>query len=201
MLPRLFPIWGRRALSPALPLAPITLAGPWRAGLALSLYSEGEAHTPVGELLSRYKYAGERRWRETLVAALVEAFASKPAFCRIQVIVHPPVTVRRGFAPACELAMGVARRLRVRGLPHLVAHTRSVTSQKDLHTWEEKEANLRGAFRVRRPDLVKGRVALVIDDVYDSGATLCEMHRALTAAGAAEVLVATVTKTSFRRER
>ena len=43
-------------------------------------------------------------------------------------------------------------------------------------------------------------MVLAIDDVYDSGATLREMHRALTKAGAAAVLVATVTKTNFRAE-
>jgi len=190
----------RRPSPPPLPIAPLTLDGPWLCGLALSLHSDGEAHTPVGELLSRYKYAEERRWREVLASALVEALSLEPEFSRAQIVVHPPATVRRSFEPACELAMAVARRLRARGLPRLLAHTRRIASQKDLHTWEEKMANTRGAFRLRRPDLVKGQVVLAIDDVYDSGATLREVHRALTEAGAAGVLVATVTKTNFRVE-
>ena len=200
MLHRLLPILGRRAAAGALPVEPIVLEGPWAYGLALSMHSEGDARTSIGDLLSRYKYAEQRELRGVLAAALVEALSDHPEYQRVEVVVHSPATARRGFEPAGELAMAVARRLRARGLPRLVAHTRRTSSQKDLHTWEEKHANVRDAFRVRRPDLVRGRAVLVIDDVYDSGATLREMHRALTEAGAAEVLVATVTKTNFRVE-
>ena len=49
----------RRSSPTALPTAPILLDGPWLCGLSLSLHSDGEAHTAVGELLSRYKYAEE----------------------------------------------------------------------------------------------------------------------------------------------
>jgi len=201
MLHRLPPIFGRRASLPALPVAPILLDGPWTHGLALSLHSDGDAHTAAGDLLSRYKYAEERELGGVLASALVEALSTHPEYGRVQIVVHPPGTQRQGFEPAGELAIAVARRLRARGLPRLVAHTRRTASQKDLHTWGEKGANVSGAFRVRRPDLVRGRAVLVIDDVFDSGATLREMHRALTEAGAAEVLVATVTKTNFQVER
>ncbi len=200
MLHHLLPILGRRAAAGALPVEPVLLEGPWTYGMALAMHSDGEAHTPIGELLSRYKYAEERRLRDVLATAMAEALSSEPDFYRAQIVVHPPATIRRSFEPACELAMAVARRMRARGLPRLLTHTRRITSQKDIHTWEEKMANVRGAFRVRRPDLVRGRAVLVVDDVFDSGATLREMHRALTEAGAAEVLVATVTKTNFRME-
>jgi predicted amidophosphoribosyltransferase len=63
----------------------------------------------------------------------------------------------------------------------------------------EKRENVRGAFRARRPELVTGRWALIVDDVYDSGATLEETWRAVREAGAAEIAVAAVTRTRFQR--
>jgi predicted amidophosphoribosyltransferase len=59
--------------------------------------------------------------------------------------------------------------------------------------WE----NVQGAFQVRRLEFVQGKRVLVVDDVYDSGATLGEAYRALKAAGAADIVVATVTKTRW----
>jgi len=50
-----------------------------------------------------------------------------------------------------------------------------------------------GAFAVRRD--VRGQRLLLLDDLYDSGATLEEVSRVLRAAGAAAVCVLTLTRT------
>jgi len=76
-----------------------------------------------------------------------------------------------------------------------------MAAQKDLTRWQEKRENVEGAFRVRRADLVRGKRVLLVDDVYDSGATLEECWRVLDEAGAADVAVATVTKTRYRRDQ
>jgi ComF family protein len=54
---------------------------------------------------------------------------------------------------------------------------------------EERERNVRGAFRVRREEKhqVAGRRVLLVDDVYTTGATAGAATRALTRAGAAAV--------------
>jgi predicted amidophosphoribosyltransferase len=50
--------------------------------------------------------------------------------------------------------------------------------------------NVRGAFRVRYPNKVKGHSFLVVDDIITSGATAAEMVSALLKAGATRVDVA-----------
>jgi ComF family protein len=48
-------------------------------------------------------------------------------------------------------------------------------------------ANVRGRFRVVRPERLVGRRVMVVDDVYTTGATLTAISRALLRAGAEEV--------------
>ncbi len=54
--------------------------------------------------------------------------------------------------------------------------------------------NVRGAFRVRRPNAVKDARVLLVDDVLTTGATCSEAADVLKQAGAAMVAVAVVAR-------
>jgi len=179
---------------------PLELPGPWPRGLALDRYSEGET-TEVGDLLSRFKYGGQGRLGRVLGGALARVLADDPGYEDVEVVAHIPATRRRrGPDAACELAKVVARGLGVRCLPRLMARTRRTALQKDVVARGERRENVAGAFRVRRARLVRGRTVLLVDDVYDSGATLEEGWRVLMAAGAREVVVATAAATWYRAD-
>jgi len=184
---------------------PLELPGPWSRGIALAMHSdfrdEALAPTATGVLLDRLKYGGERALVRPIAKALAKALAADSVFQKADVVVHVPGARRSAAAePTCDLARAVAKELRLPCLPRLIAKTRRLLPHKDITSWEEKRDNVQGGFRVRRPELVRGRTALLIDDVYDSGATLEEVCRTLTAAGVAEVVVATVTRTRYRRD-
>jgi predicted amidophosphoribosyltransferase len=97
---------------------------------------------------------------------------------------------RRGF----DTVQLIARRA---GLTpwNVFAPARPHRAQKLLGA-DEREANLRGAFRLRRA--VAGHRILLVDDVVTSGATLREAARTLRAAGA-EVVGAAVVASTARR--
>ena len=57
----------------------------------------------------------------------------------------------------------------------------------------QKQANVAGAFALKGD--VRGKQILLVDDLYDSGATLAEAARALARGGAASIVVLTLTKT------
>jgi len=192
--------------APAVPIEadPVSLPGPWPAGLALSMHSleSDQGRTLVGDLLDRFKYGGERRLARPLAEALAAALGGNGRFGDVDFVVHVPATTQRlRVPPTCDLACALARAMRLRCLPGFIVCTRRLAHQKDLHRMEEKAANVQGAFGIRRAGFIKGKKLLLIDDVYDSGATLEECRRALMQAGAREVVVAAITKTRYRRER
>ena len=74
-----------------------------------------------------------------------------------------------------------------------LARMRETASQTGL-TRHQRRANVRGAFAVIRPEKVRGRSILLVDDVMTTGTTVNECSRVLLRAGAKEVLVATVAR-------
>ncbi len=160
---------------------PVVLPGPWERGLALDMHSQPgkeEGLTTAGDLLDRFKYAGQRNVGPVIARLVAQVVREGMEGHLPEVVVHVPGARRWGR--------------------YFLARRRRIPPQKDLARWDEKKENVRGAFFVRRAEFVRGRRVLLIDDVYDSGATLEECHRVLMEAGAREVMVAAVTKTRFR---
>jgi len=75
----------------------------------------------------------------------------------------------------------------------LVAKTRQTRPQKEMKTLAQKRANVHGAFALKAT--AKGKSILLVDDLFDSGATLEEIARLLQKDGAASVNVLTLTRT------
>jgi ComF family protein len=75
----------------------------------------------------------------------------------------------------------------------ILVRTRETASQTGL-TRHQRRANVRGAFAVVRPEKIKGRSILIVDDVMTTGTTAGECARVLRRAGAKEVFVATVAR-------
>jgi predicted amidophosphoribosyltransferase len=74
-----------------------------------------------------------------------------------------------------------------------VERVRNTPSQTGLSK-QGRHENMKGAFRVSKPELVKGRRILIIDDVATTLATADELARALTASGAKDVAVFTLAR-------
>jgi ComF family protein len=75
----------------------------------------------------------------------------------------------------------------------ILARTRDTVSQTGL-TRYQRRANVRGAFKVLKPERVKDCSVLIVDDVMTTGTTAGECARVLRRAGAKEVFVATVAR-------
>ena len=57
-----------------------------------------------------------------------------------------------------------------------------------------RRANVRDAFRLRRPEVIAGRHVLLVDDILTTGATLSECARCLREGGAVSVGALTVAR-------
>jgi len=101
--------------------------------------------------------------------------------------------LRRGTNSAELLARCLGRKL---GLPvrrRLLVRCKNTTPQSELSA-KKRFSNMRGAFRVRRPQQLKGARVLLVDDVLTTGATCSEAAVVLKKAGAAMVAVAVVAR-------
>lgn len=109
----------------------------------------------------------------------------------IPVPLHPKKKRKRGFNQAQIVARQLARHKRIKLLDGHLIKVRNVPPQTSLEAGE-REKNVRGAFQVRKEQELKGKIVLLVDDVYTTGSTLRECSRVLSAAGVKEVRALTV---------
>ncbi|MGH7593053.1 MAG: ComF family protein [Gemmatimonadales bacterium] len=140
----------------------------------------------VRRLVHRFKYQGWRRLAESFairMAPLLGPFGDAD-------LVPVPLAGRRrrerGYNQAEELAvaLGAITGLPVR--PRRLQRIRDTPSQTRL-TPESRRANLADAFAAARSD----RSAILVDDVFTTGATLCSAGSELLESGAARVAAVT----------
>jgi len=98
---------------------------------------------------------------------------------------------QRGYNQAEVLANALAAHLRVPCRPRLLRRIRMTPSQTGLSGTARRE-NLRGAILVRtlQKDFLKGRVALLVDDVFTTGSTVQAAAVVLKSVGVSAVHVA-----------
>ena len=179
---------------------PRPLAGPWQEGWALSFHSSfagaDRQRSQVGELMYRLKYESDPSAVQPLVEQALALCREHPGLAAVDALVPVAPTVLRTFDPVAAFTAGLATAL---GKPVLsaLAKTRRTEPQKGMTTLVQKRNNVAGAFAVPAAltTAVRGRRLLVVDDLFDSGATLEEATHVLLRAGAAAVCVLTLTRT------
>lgn len=92
----------------------------------------------------------------------------------------------RGFNQALLLASPISKQFNIPLCFDNLVRIRPTRPQVEL-SGEERIKNVRGAFAVKRPDLVGGKIVLLVDDVFTTGATLNECAAVLKKAGATAV--------------
>jgi ComF family protein len=201
-------ICGKRLFSP---YAVADCVGDSRCGLCRRLEpmfarasAYGSYESGLRELIHLLKYGGVRPAANVLGRMLAEAItALEPNFPPDSIAVIPVPLYRtkfrqRGFNQA-ELIARAAMKVggpgnRLHLCAGVLLRQRDTASQIGL-TGHQRRKNLRGAFRVSRPEAVNGREVLVVDDVFTTGATVSECARVLRRDGATKVWVATVART------
>ena len=110
-------------------------------------------------------------------------------------LVPVPLHVRRvrgrGYNQAALLARGIAGHLDLRceeGSVKRLRHTRSQARLAD----SERDRNVRGAFRLLRAPLIRGRHIILVDDLVTSGSTARSCIASILPAGPARVTVCAV---------
>lgn len=100
--------------------------------------------------------------------------------------------MERGYNQAELLAAQVGRHLEIEML-NTLRRNRSTGRQATLGK-NDRQQNLRGAFKPYRPSRFENKNILLVDDVFTTGSTLAEATRTLLKAGAASVSVLTIAR-------
>ena len=152
-----------------------------------------EYRFPIDRVVQRFKFAGDLALGRWLGESLAHAVALED---RPDLIVAAPLSRarlrERGFNQAVVLAGRVGARHARRVDPGAIEKVRDTSPQQGLAR-DERHANLRDAFRVRRS--LSGAYVAMVDDVMTTGATAEAMARALREAGAARVVAWVLART------
>lgn len=175
---------------------PRQLPGPWDAGWALGFHSQFTGanwkRSDAGELAYRLKYQDDLSVLPKLVEQAAALIADHPELAQVDAIVPVPPSTPRLHDPVSSFAKALSTRFGLAYLPVLVK-SRQTSPQKELHTLAQKRKNVAGAFELQLS--IRGKRLLVVDDLFDSGATLEEIYHLLQRVGATKVCVLTLTRT------
>lgn len=154
-------------------------------------------------LIHGFKYGG--KWLLAIRAGrwLGAELAAGGLFGDADVVVPIPLHWRkrlsRGYNQSEYIAEGVARSLGItcdfRSVRRKVNNP-SQTRQRHGDRWE----NVADIFAVRRPERLRGKHVLLVDDVFTTGATVISCAEAIVAACGGDVRISVATLAVSRRE-
>lgn len=135
----------------------------WSFDLARPLYPYRGA---AAALISAYKFQGRRSLADYFVDDLASEIRAFPGACIVPVPYRRKKIVERGWDQVEELV----RRLESRGFPARRVLERLPSGEQKKLGLEERFANARTAYRLR-PGSAAPEAAILLDDVFTTGAT------------------------------
>lgn len=151
----------------------------------------------VREIIQGYKFNAHLWMRDDFTDWLEAAIRTRFDVARVDVVLPMPVSLfhrlDRGYSQCAYIAKELARRIDRIYRPGVVVRCGHPRRQAGLDELSRRE-NVKGTFAVRRPEFVRGRTVLVVDDVMTTGSTLSECARTLKESGAWRVWCATIAR-------
>lgn len=167
-----------------MPLCPVCAAGKSELDWIRSACVYDDASRAA---LLPFKYGGKIRYARFMARAMILALHD----IQIDADVIMPVPLanrrlfKRGYNQATLLARPIAK---VTGIKmDLDSVHRKYRDDMGHKNARERAENIRGCFWVTRPDKIRGKRILLVDDVMTTGATFSELRRVLIQAGATAV--------------
>lgn len=175
---------------------PRPLTGPWHTGFALDFHSNFAGadwnRSLIGDLAYRLKYQSDASALPVLVDQAHRLLKRHPEMDQFDILIPVPSSAQRNFSPVHEFCKALSVSCG-RPMQTFIMKTRQTKPQKEMHTLAQKRENIAGAFAANGD--IKGKRILLVDDLFDSGATLEEITRLLLRHHANQVNVLALTRT------
>jgi competence protein ComFC len=163
----------------------------------ISARSAVKAQDQVLEAIHQYKYHRALWFEPFLVDLFVPcaaaALKSSDWDWIVPVPLHPLKQREREFNQAERFARPLSVATGIPFNEHLLRRARPTATQTRLSR-DERVANMRNAFSLRKRPGLEGRRVVLVDDVFTTGATTNNCAKVLRAGGAAQVCVWTVAR-------
>lgn len=157
-------------------------------GVAASYYGVSN----VGSAIHRSKYENGGDFPDFLLRLTLKAYWKKLGDIKFDLVLFVPPTHSGDLVK--NFAIKFTSAIKVPISSDLVKN-RQTDEQKIFQNSYLKQENIKDAFIFDQPDLIQDKKILLIDDIYDSGATIKEIGRLLTTMGAELIVPITIAKT------
>ena len=159
-------------------------------------YTAFQYQAPIDKLIIQFKTSGKIIIGKVLAQILAQSYAARHLSYPdiwIPVPLHKEKLTQRGFNQAYEIAQVLEDVMNIPVRDNICERVKNTADQKRL-TLKERIKNIDAAFYVNQ--LVSGKSIGLVDDVVTSGATMAELSRRLLDAGAREVQVLCLARTT-----
>lgn len=157
-------------------------------GVASSYYGASN----VGASIHRSKYEQGGDFPDFLLRLVLKAFRKKYGQEKFDLVLYVPPTssgdLVRNFAVKLSQVLNFP-------ISHNLHKTRQTQEQKVFENGYLKTENVSAAFNFATPEDIKGKSILLVDDIYDSGATVKEVGKLLTKFGAIKIAPIVIART------
>lgn len=157
-------------------------------GVAASYYGVSN----VGAALHRSKYESAGDFPDFLLSLILKAYRKKFGQERFDLILYVPPTKSGDLVKNFAIKISQVLKFPISHsfTKHHVTHEQKVFENSYL-----KSDNVKDAFIHNVPAEIKGKSILLIDDIFDSGATVKEIGRYLTNLGASKIAPLVIART------
>lgn len=152
----------------------------------------------IRRLIWQLKYRG-KTGNSAILAKLLNIYIGN---CKLRIenfiIVPVPLSQKRmrerGYNQSELIAKIVSENFQLPLVSDAVSKIKDTPPQAEIDNWDQRKINLENCFAIAKPELVKDKNIILLDDVFTSGATLNEIARVLKNAGAKRLLGLVVAK-------
>ena len=157
-------------------------------GVAASYYGVSN----VGSALHRSKYENGGDFPDFLLRLTLKAFFKTFGNSKFDMVLYVPPTHSGDLVK--NFAVKFASVIKV-PVSHKLVKIRQTSEQKVFQNSYLKQENVKDAFSYLSPKEINGKKIILLDDIFDSGATIKEIGKLLTTMGAEIIVPIAIAKT------